>query len=75
MLHPLELATHTKSGNKLGIVSIDSPFAGMHAGGLHLPPMNRGGVMQHFNNLLTPDNSNGKLTSSPRVGLSNLIDE
>jgi len=76
MLHPLEMATHTKSGQKLGLpvdakrlTSLqDSPF-NTYAN-LLMPPMQRG--MQQFNSLLSPEN---KVASSPRVGINGTLDE
>jgi hypothetical protein len=77
--HPLELATHTKSAQKLGVEAIqpvrrgsqqqpDSPYA--HTpNGLLMPPVPRS--MNQFNNLLSPEN---KMASSPRVGINSTLE-
>lgn len=76
MHHPLEMAAHTKSGQKLflpqeakRLASLqDSPFSAQP--NTLMPPMQRG--MPQFNNLLSPEN---KVTSSPRVGINGSVEE
>jgi serine/threonine protein kinase len=78
--HPLELAAHTKSGQKIGVEAIqgkrlnsqqphDLPYT-QNPTGLLMPPMQRG--MNQFNSLLSPEN---KLASSPRVGINATLEE
>lgn len=78
MLHPLEAATHTKSGQKLGVgvpVDVrrmaslqDSPFNSRT--NFMMPSLQRG--MHPLNSLLSPDN---KISNSPRVGINGALEE
>lgn len=70
--HPLEVASHTKSGAKIGMgtdIRIasqqDSPYNN-HI----IAPMQRG--LGQFNSLLSPD---GRINSSPRVALGNVLED